>query len=290
MDTWGQHLGSSPFLDCWADVLVGALLYSTWVEARVEFGTVLRSRPGPTFDCQTSSTDSRSIRAYPRGCARKPLACGMCRSDEPFEEPFRSNQFHRSCGDKGEPKQHNCSAGKHATVFGDGNRYFEHGGYLEGYRRHGLQRRSVWYHLGRRTLHPTGECTFPRNTQCHSDQRGGSHQISFGERYPCRGGCGFAEYHSGRRGCSYSQHGLFHSQRDRYCQSGRSVELEWGGLQRRLLRVPCNDFVDGCLYGAWRTALAAERNCSCDQRRGTEQDGGGNGNHRSRCRCHRESG
>jgi hypothetical protein len=29
MDTWGQHLGSSPFLDCWADVFAAALLYST---------------------------------------------------------------------------------------------------------------------------------------------------------------------------------------------------------------------------------------------------------------------
>jgi hypothetical protein len=27
MDTRGQHLGSSPFLDCWADVINATLLY-----------------------------------------------------------------------------------------------------------------------------------------------------------------------------------------------------------------------------------------------------------------------
>jgi hypothetical protein len=203
MDTWGQHLGSSPFLDCWADVLVGAVLYSTWVEARVAFGTVLRSKPGPTFDCQTSSTDSRSVRSYPRGYDGKPLACGMRRFDEPYKEPFRPNKFRRLCSDKREPKQYDGGAREHATVFGDGFWYCEHGGHLEGYRRRGLQRRSVWYHFYRRTLHPTGECTFPRNTQCHSDQRGGPHQISFGERYPRSGGHGFVEYHPGGGCCSY---------------------------------------------------------------------------------------
>jgi len=37
MDTREQHLGSSPFLDCWADVFAARLLYSTRVGARVAF-------------------------------------------------------------------------------------------------------------------------------------------------------------------------------------------------------------------------------------------------------------
>src|SRR5580658_10130605 len=49
MDTWGQHLGSSPFLDCWADVLVGALLYSTWAGARAAFGAGFDTSRGQTL-------------------------------------------------------------------------------------------------------------------------------------------------------------------------------------------------------------------------------------------------
>lgn len=149
-----------------------------------------------------------------------------------------------------------------------------------------MQRRSVWYHFGRRTLHPTGECTFPRDTQCDRDQRGGPNQISFGEHYYHRDGGGLAEYHSVERFCSYCEHGLFHGDGDRHNEYGRGVEFEWSGLQRLLLWVTRNEFTGGCLYGASSGALTAERYDSGDQHGGTEQDGFGKCNHCVRCCSH----
>ena len=58
-----------------------------------------------------------------------------------------------------------------------------------------MQRRSVWYHFGRRTLHLTSQCTLACDCQCDRDQRGGPLKISFGEHYDCRSDSGLAKYH-----------------------------------------------------------------------------------------------
>ena len=93
-----------------------------------------------------------------------------------------------------------------------------------------MQWRSVWYHFSRRTLYSAVQCALACDTPSDRDQRGGSNQISFGERHPCRDGCGFAKYYSLECRRSYRQHGLIHSDRDRSTEYDGGLEFEWRGL------------------------------------------------------------
>src|SRR5580693_3111124 len=172
----------------------------------------------------------------------------MRRFDERQQGSSGSNEW-RTCRPQDHTHQLNCGIRKHATICCDGNWYSEYGSHLES-RWSGLHLCSMWYHFDRRTLHPTGECTLPRDTQCDRDQRGGPNQISFGKRDHRRGGCGFTEYYAGECVSAYCEHGFFHSERDGHDEYGGGLELEWGGLQRRLLWLPGDEFAGGCLYGS----------------------------------------
>jgi hypothetical protein len=96
----------------------------------------------------------------------------MRRFDERQQESSWSNEW-RTCRAQDHTQQLNCGIRKHATICGDGNWYSEYGSHMESRWWSGLHRCSMWYHFGRRALHPTGECTLPRDTQCDRDQRGG---------------------------------------------------------------------------------------------------------------------
>jgi hypothetical protein len=179
----------------------------------------------------------------------------MRRFDERQQGSSGSNEW-RTCRPQDHTHQLNCGIRKHATICCDGNWYSEYGSHLES-RWSGLHLCSMWYHFDRRTLHPTGECTLPRDTQCDRDQRGGPNQISFGKRDHRRGGCGFTEYYAGECVSAYCEHGFFHSERDGHDEYGGGLELEWGGLQRRLLWNPGDEFAGSCLYGSAGCTYAA---------------------------------
>ena len=194
---------------------------------------------------------------------------GVCRFDKSQQGSYWSNELRRSrANDRTE--QLNSDIGKHATVPGHGNWCSEYGSHLESRWWSGLHGCSMWYDFGRRTLHPTGECTLPRNTQCDRDQRGRPNQISFGKRDHSRSGCDFTEYYADECSSAYSEHGFLYSERDGHDKYGGGLELEWSRLQRRLLWIPGDEFTGGGLYRAAGGTCAAERYRSGDQHCGTD--------------------
>lgn len=159
----------------------------------LHFDTELRLKPEPNVDCLSFPTDSKARTSFARRSigSRHPLR--MRRLDEREQELPRPDKFRWHRRGKREPKQRSCGRRKHSAICGNGDRQFEHGGDLERERR-GLQRCSVWYHFGWRTLHRTSQCTLACNTPRESDQRGGPNEIGFGEHYVSRGDCGFAKH------------------------------------------------------------------------------------------------
>jgi hypothetical protein len=138
-------------------------------------GTAPILNPRPNFDYQTSFADSRMVSTCPGYSVGQRFHFGVRRFDKRQQESSWSNEFQRTSRANDYTEQLNSGIGKYATVCGDRNWYSEYGSHLESRWWSELHRCSMWYHFRRRTLHPTGECTLPRDTQCDRDQRGGSY-------------------------------------------------------------------------------------------------------------------